>query len=138
MIGGIQYEGTEHEIETQQSIFTHRGTDRILKYAFDLALLRAARHLSSATKSNGIIYSMLFGDKRVKEMSKSYLDVTFDQHHINIFTANFVCIPEHYDIDVASSLLVDLLSDLGPVCTGTIAIAPSANINPTHEFPSMF
>ena len=137
-IGGIQYEGTEHEIVTQQSIFTRRGTDRILKYAFDLAQSRAARHLSSATKSNGIIHSMPYWDKRVKEMAKSYPDVTVDQYHIDIFTANFVRIPEHYDVVVASNLFGDILSDLGPACTGTIAIAPSANINPRHEFPSMF
>ena len=137
-IGGIQYEGTEHEIVTQQSIFTRRGTDRILRYAFDLAQSRKAKHLSSATKSNGIIHSMPFWDKRVKEMAKSYPDVTVDQYHIDIFTANFVRMPEHYDVVVASNLFGDILSDLGPACTGTIAIAPSANINPTHEFPSMF
>ena len=136
--GGIQYEGTEHEIVTQQSIFTRRGTDRILKYAFDLAQSRAARHLSSATKSNGIIHSMPFWDKRVEEMAKSYPDVTVDQYHIDIFTANFVRMPEHYDVIVASNLFGDILSDLGPACTGTIAIAPSANINQKHEFPSMF
>ena len=136
--GGILYEGTEHEIVTQQSIFTRRGTDRILKYAFDLAQSRAAMHLSSATKSNGIIHSMPFWDKRVKEMAKSYPDVTVDQYHIDIFTANFVRMPEHYDVVVASNLFGDILSDLGPACTGTIAIAPSANINPAHEFPSMF
>ena len=137
-IGGIQYEGTEHEIVTQQSIFTRRGTDRILRYAFDLAQSRKAKHLSSATKSNGIIHSMPFWDKRVKEMAKSYPDVTVDQYHIDIFTANFVRMPEHYDVVVASNLFGDILSDLGPACTGTIAIASSANINPTHEFPSMF
>ena len=137
-IGGIQYEGTEHEIVTQQSIFTRRGTDRILKYAFDLAQSRAARHLSSATKSNGIIHSMPFWDKRVKEMAKSYPDVTVDQYHIDIFTANFVRMPEHYDVVVASNLFGDILSDLGPACTGTIAIAPSANINPALKYPWMF
>ena len=136
--GGIQYEGTEHEIVTQQSIFTRRGTDRILKYAFELAQSRDAKHLSSATKSNGIIHSMPFWDRRVKEMAKSYPNVTVDQYHIDIFTANFVRMPEHYDVVVASNLFGDILSDLGPACTGTIAIAPSANINPTHEFPSMF
>jgi len=137
-IGGIQYEGTEHEIVSQQSIFTSRGTDRILKYAFDLAQSRDAKHLSSATKSNGIIHSMPFWDNRVKKMAKNYPDVTVDQYHIDIFTANFVLMPEHYDVVVASNLFGDILSDLGPACTGTIAIAPSANINPTHEFPSMF
>ena len=137
-IGGIQYEGTEHELVSQQSIFTRRGTDRILKYAFDLAQSRDAKHLSSATKSNGIIHSMPFWDKRVAEMAKSYPDIMVDQYHIDIFTANFVRMPEHFDVVVGSNLFGDILSDLGPACTGTIAIAPSANINPTHEFPSMF
>ena len=137
-VGGIQYEGTEHEIVTQQSIFTRRGTDRILKYAFELAQSRDAKHLSSATKSNGIIHSMPYWDKRVREMSKNYPDVKVDQYHIDIFTANFVRMPEHYDVVVASNLFGDILSDLGPACTGTIGIAPSANINPSGEFPSMF
>ena len=137
-IGGIQYEGTENEIVSQQSIFTRRGTDRILKYAFDLAQSRDAKHLSSATKSNGIIHSMPFWDKRVAEMAKAYPDLKVDQYHIDILTANFVRMPEHFDVVVGSNLFGDILSDLGPACTGTIAIAPSANINPTHEFPSMF
>ena len=137
-IGGIQYEGTENEIVSQQSIFTRRGTDRILKYAFDLAQSRDAKHLSSATKSNGIIHSMPFWDKRVAEMAKSYPELKVDQYHIDILTANFVRMPEHFDVVVGSNLFGDILSDLGPACTGTIAIAPSANINPTHEFPSMF
>ena len=137
-VGGIQYEVTEHEIVTQQSIFTRRGTDRILKYAFELAQSRDAKHLSSATKSNGIIHSMPYWDKRVREMSKNYPDVKVDQYHIDILTANFIRMPEHYDVVVASNLFGDILSDLGPACTGTIGIAPSANINPSGVFPSMF
>jgi len=137
-IGGIQYEGTEHEIVSQQSLFTRRGTDRIMKYAFDLAQSREKKHLSSATKSNGIIHSMPFWDSRFAEMGKHYPEVKTDQYHIDILTANFVRMPEHFDVVVGSNLFGDILSDLGPACTGTIAIAPSANINPTHEFPSMF
>ena len=137
-IGGIQYEGTEHEMVSQQSMFTRRGTDRILKYAFDLAQSRPKKHLSSATKSNGIIHSMPFWDRRVAEMAKQYPDVLVDQYHIDILTANFVRMPGHFDVVVGSNLFGDILSDLGPACTGTIAIAPSANINPTREFPSMF
>lgn len=137
-IGGIQYEGTEHEVVSQQSMFTRRGTDRILKYAFDLAQSRPKKHLSSATKSNGIIHSMPFWDRRVAEMAKSYPDVLVDQYHIDILTANFVRMPGHFDVVVGSNLFGDILSDLGPACTGTIAIAPSANINPTKELPSMF
>jgi tartrate dehydrogenase/decarboxylase/D-malate dehydrogenase len=137
-IGGIQYEGTEHEVVIQQSVFTRRGTDRVLKYAFDLAQSREAKHLTSATKSNGIIHSMPYWDARVAEMAKSYPEVDVDQYHIDILTANFVRMPEHFDVVVGSNLFGDILSDLGPACTGTIAIAPSANLNPTNEHPSMF
>lgn len=137
-VGGIQYEGTEHEIVSQQSIFTRRGTDRILKYAFDLAQSREAKHLTSATKSNGIFHSMPYWDSRVVEMAKQYPNVKVDQYHIDILTANFVLKPEHFDVVVGSNLFGDILSDLGSACTGTIAIAPSANINPSKEFPSMF
>lgn len=137
-VGGIQYEGTEHEIVSQQSIFTRRGTDRILKYAFDLAQSREAKHLTSATKSNGIFHSMPYWDSRVVEMAKQYANVKVDQYHIDILTANFVLKPEYFDVVVGSNLFGDILSDLGPACTGTIAIAPSANINPSKEFPSMF
>ena len=137
-IGGIQYEGTEHELVVQQSVFTRRGTDRVLKYAFELANDREARHLTSATKSNGIVHSMPYWDSRVVEMAKHYPEVEVDQYHIDILTANFVRMPEHFDVVVGSNLFGDILSDLGPACTGTIAIAPSANLNPTHEFPSMF
>ncbi|MFY0677163.1 MAG: tartrate dehydrogenase [Neptuniibacter sp.] len=137
-LGGIQYEGTEHEIVSQQNIFTRRGTDRILKYAFELANKREAKHLSSATKSNGIYHSMPYWDKRFELMSRTYPDVQIDQYHIDILTANFVLKPEHFDVVVGSNLFGDILSDLGPACTGTIAIAPSANINPEQAFPSMF
>lgn len=137
-IGGIQYEGTEHEVVVQQSVFTRRGVDRVLKYAFELAQSRDAKHLTSATKSNGIIHSMPYWDGRVAEMAKGYPEIEVDQYHIDILTANFVRMPDHFDVVVGSNLFGDILSDLGPACTGTIAIAPSANINPAKEHPSMF
>lgn len=137
-IGGIQYEGTEHEIVSQQSLFTRRGTDRIIKYAFELAQSRPAKHLSSATKSNGIYHSMPYWDGRFAKISEGYPEVKVDQFHIDILTANFVRMPEYFDVVVGSNLFGDILSDLGPACTGTIAIAPSANINPEKTFPSMF
>ncbi len=137
-VGGIQYEGTEHEIVSQISMFTRRGTDRILKYAFELAQHRPARHLTSATKSNGIFHSMPYWDSRLKQIAESYPGVTVDQYHIDILTAKFVRMPEHFDVVVGSNLFGDILSDLGPACAGTIAIAPSANINPERMFPSMF
>jgi len=137
-IGGIQYEGTEHEVVIQQNVFTRRGVDRVLKYAYELANSRAAKHLTSATKSNGIIHSMPYWDARVKKMGENYPDVKVDQFHIDILTANFVRMPEHFDTVVGSNLFGDILSDLGPACTGTIAIAPSANMNPEKKHPSMF
>lgn len=137
-IGGLEFEGTPKERVTQQSVFTRRGIDRVLEYAFELARSRPAKHLTSATKSNGIFHTMPYWDSRVAEMAKKYPDVKVDQFHIDILTANFVRMPDHFDVVVGSNLFGDILSDLGPACTGTIAIAPSANLNPTRERPSMF
>lgn len=137
-IGGIQYEGTDDEIVVQQSMFTRRGTDRVLRYAFELAMTRATKRVSSATKSNGIVHSMPYWDSRFAAMARDYPEVETDQYHIDILTANFVRMPDRFDVVVGSNLFGDILSDLGPACTGTIAIAPSANLNPTREHPSMF
>jgi len=137
-IGGMLYQDTEQEMVCQQSTFTRRGTDRILKYAFELAQRTTAKHLTSATKSNGIYHSMPYWDQRFELMAKQYPNVNIDQYHIDILTANFVLKPEYFDIVVGSNLFGDILSDLGPACTGTIAIAPSANLNPEKKYPSMF
>jgi len=137
-IGGRMYEGTEREVVFQQSVFSRNGTDRILKFAFDLAQSRPKKHLTSATKSNGISITMPYWDERVVEMAKHYGDVKVDKFHIDILTAQFVRNPQWFDVVVASNLFGDILSDLGPACTGTIAIAPSANINPERLFPSLF
>jgi tartrate dehydrogenase/decarboxylase/D-malate dehydrogenase len=122
----------------QETIMTRIGVDRILKYAFDLAQNRPRRHLTSATKSNGISISMPYWDERVEAMATSYPDVEVDKYHIDILTANFVMHPDWFDVVVASNLFGDILSDLGPACIGTIGIAPSANINPERRFPSLF
>ncbi len=137
-VGGRMYEGTEREIVFQQSIFSRKGTDRILKYAFDLAQRRPKKHLTSATKSNGISITMPYWDERVSAMAQHYPDVKWDKYHIDILSAHFVQHPDWFDVVVASNLFGDILSDLGPACTGTIAIAPSANINPEGVFPSLF
>jgi len=137
-VGGRMYEGTEDEIAVQQSIFTRRGVDRILKYAFETARQRPKKHLTSATKSNGITVTMPFWDERFKLMAAQYPDVRTDQYHIDILTAHFVQHPDWFDVVVGSNLFGDILSDLGPGLTGTIGIAPSANLNPEREFPSMF
>ena len=137
-VGGRMYEGTPREAVYQQSIFSRHGTDRILKYAFELAQRRPKKHLTSATKSNGIAITMPYWDERVAEMARHYPDIHCDKFHIDILCAHFVQHPDWFDVVVASNLFGDILSDLGPACTGTIAIAPSANINPEGTYPSLF
>jgi tartrate dehydrogenase/decarboxylase / D-malate dehydrogenase len=137
-IGGRAFAGTDREVVIQESIFTRVGVDRVLKYAFELATKRPKRHLTSATKSNGIFISMPYWDERLAEMAKNYPDVKVDKFHVDILTAHFVRNPHWFDVVVASNLFGDILSDLGPACTGTIGIAPSANINPERKFPSLF
>ncbi|HLL27712.1 MAG TPA: tartrate dehydrogenase [Xanthobacteraceae bacterium] len=137
-IGGRIYDGTEREMAVQQAIFTRIGTDRILKYAFEIASRRPKKHVTSATKSNGISISMPYWDERFKAMARHYPDIRTDQFHIDILTAHFVQHPDWFDVVVGSNLFGDILSDLGPACTGTIGIAPSSNLNPERKFPSMF
>ena len=137
-IGGRMFEGTPQETVVQESIFTRRGTERIMKFAFELAMKREKKHLTSATKSNGIAISMPWWDERFAEMAKAYPEVRTDKFHIDILTAHFVRNPNWFDVVVASNLFGDILSDLGPACPGTIGIAPSANLNPERNFPSLF
>ena len=137
-IGGRSHEGTDQEMVIQETVFTRKGVDRILRYAFELARSRPKKHLTSATKSNGIAITMPYWDERVKAMAKSYPEVRVDQFHIDILCAHFVQHPDRFDVVVGSNLFGDILSDLGPGATGTIGIAPSANLNPEREFPSMF
>jgi tartrate dehydrogenase/decarboxylase/D-malate dehydrogenase len=137
-IGGRFGDGTDQEMVIQESIFTRKGVDRILRYAFELARSRPKKHLTSATKSNGIAITMPYWDERVKAMAASYPEVRVDQFHIDILCAHFVQHPDRFDVVVGSNLFGDILSDLGPGATGTIGIAPSANLNPEREFPSMF
>ena len=137
-IGGRIYAGTEHEMVTQESVFTRRGTDRIIRYAFELAMARKAKHVTSATKSNGIKHTMPYWDERFAAVAAEFPEIRTDQYHIDILTAHFVLHPDWFDVVVGSNLFGDILSDLGPAVAGTIGIAPSANINPEREFPSMF
>jgi tartrate dehydrogenase/decarboxylase/D-malate dehydrogenase len=137
-IGGRMYEGTEREVVIQETVMSRIGVDRVLKFAFELAQKRSKKHLTSATKSNGISITMPYWDERVALMAKAYPDVKVDKFHIDILTANFVQHPDWFDVVVASNLFGDILSDLGPACTGTIGIAPSANINPERKYPSLF
>ena len=137
-IGGRMFEGTEREIVMQETVMSRHGVDRVLKFAFEQAQARPKKHLTSATKSNGIAITMPYWAERVEAMARNYPDVRVDKFHIDILTAHFVQRPDHFDVVVASNLFGDILSDLGPACTGTIGIAPSANLNPLRTTPSLF
>ena len=137
-VGGRLFDGTEREIVFQESVFTRKGVDRILKFAFDLAGTRPARHVTSATKSNGISITMPYWDERFRAMAARYPDIRVDQYHIDILSAHFVRRPDMFDVVVGSNLFGDILSDLGPAVCGTIGIAPSGNINPERTAPSLF
>ena len=137
-VGGRMFEGSEREVVFQESVFTRKGVDRILGFAFDLARKRSAKHLTSATKSNGISITMPYWDERFRAMAAQYPDIRTDQYHIDILSAHFVLRPQVFDVVVGSNLFGDILSDLGPAVCGTIGIAPSANINPERKFPSLF
>ncbi len=137
-LGGVMFEGTEREIVVQESVYSRHGAERLLQYAFDLAQSRPKKHLSLATKSNGIAISMPWWDRQAEAMAQRYPDVAWDKHHIDILCARFVLQPERFDVVAATNLFGDILSDLGPATTGTIGLAPSANLNPGREFPSLF
>jgi tartrate dehydrogenase/decarboxylase/D-malate dehydrogenase len=136
--GGRHFEGTAREFVSQLTVFTRTGVDRILKYAFELARTRKRRHVTSATKSNGITFTMPYWDERFATIAKAYPDVGTAQYHIDILCAHFVQHPDWFDVVVGSNLFGDILSDLGPAVAGSIGIAPSANINPERAHPSMF
>ena len=137
-IGGKMFPNTEREFVVQETIMTKIGVDRVLKFAFNLAKQTRRKHLTSATKSNGISITMPYWDERVEEISKNFPEVKFDKYHIDILCAHFVLNPEKFNVVVGSNLFGDILSDLGPACTGTIGVAPSGNINPEKDFPSLF
>ena len=137
-VGGRLYAGTDDEMAMQESIFTRRGVDRVLDWAFELAATRPARHVTSATKSNGIVHTMPYWDERFAVAKQRYPDIGTAQFHIDILAAHFVLHPDWFDVVGGSNLFGDILSDLGPAVAGTIGIAPSANLNPGREGPSMF
>jgi tartrate dehydrogenase/decarboxylase/D-malate dehydrogenase len=137
-IGGRLYKGTDDELAVQQAVFTRKGCDRVMRYAFEVARTRPRRHVTSATKSNGIIHSMPYWDERFAAMARAYPDVKTAQYHIDILTAHFVQHPDWFDVVVGSNLFGDILSDLGPAIAGSIGLAPGGNINPEKEHPSMF
>ena len=137
-IGGVAFAGTEREFVTQESVFSRFGSERLLNYAFNLARTRSRKHVTVATKSNGIAISMPWWDERAAEAAARFPDITWDKQHIDILAARFVLSPQKFDVVAATNLFGDILSDLGPACTGTIGIAPSASLNPERKFPSLF
>ena len=137
-VGGVMFGGTEREFVLQESVFTRHGSERLLNYAFNLARTRVRKHVTVATKSNGIAISMPWWDERAAEAAARHPDITWDKQHIDILAARFVLQPQRFDVVAATNLFGDILSDLGPACTGTIGIAPSANLNPTRQWPSLF
>ena len=137
-LGGVMYPGTDREIVVQETIMSRHGTDRVLKFAFEQAAARPRKQLAVATKSNGIAISMPWWDGRADAMHANYPQVAVEKHHIDILCARFVLQPQRFDVVVASNLFGDILSDLGPACTGTIGLAPSGNLNPERTFPSLF
>ncbi|HMS07385.1 MAG TPA: tartrate dehydrogenase [Burkholderiaceae bacterium] len=137
-LGGVMYPGTEREIVIQETVMSRHGADRVLKYAFEQAAARPRKHLTVATKSNGIAISMPWWDGRADAMHRAYPQITVDKQHIDILCARFVLQPQRFDVAAATNLFGDILSDLGPACTGTIGLAPSANLNPERTFPSLF
>ena len=137
-VGGVMFGGTAREFVLQESVFTRHGSERLLDYAFTLARSRARKHVTVATKSNGIAISMPWWDERAAEAAARHPDISWDKQHIDILAARFVLQPQRFDVVAATNLFGDILSDLGPACTGTIGIAPSANLNPERTFPSLF
>ena len=137
-VGGVMFGGTEREFVLQESVFTRHGSERLLNYAFNLARSRERKHVTVATKSNGIAISMPWWDERAAEAAARHPDISWDKQHIDILAARFVLQPQRFDVVAATNLFGDILSDLGPACTGTIGIAPSANLNPERQFPSLF
>lgn len=135
--GGILFEGTPREIVVQESVFSRHGTHRLLRFAFEQAA-RRKKKLDLATKSNGIAISMPWWDKQADSIALGYPEVQLHKHHIDILAARFVLQPQRFDVVAATNLFGDILSDLGPATTGTIGLAPSANLNPERIFPSLF
>ena len=136
-VGGRMYKNTEMEMVIQENIFTRQGCNRVMTYAFELARKRR-NHVTSATKSNGIVFTMPYWDERFADISKNYPEIKTDQYHIDIMSALLVTQPQRFDVIVASNLFGDILSDLGAAVVGSMGLAPAANLNPEREYPSCF
>jgi tartrate dehydrogenase/decarboxylase/D-malate dehydrogenase len=137
-LGGRLHVGTPHEVAEQSGLFTRHGIERILRYAFDVAAARPRRQLASATKSNALRHSMVLWDEVADSVATGYPTVTSRKYHVDALAARMVSHPQTIDVIVASNLFGDILTDIGSAISGSLGIAPGANINPERTYPSMF
>jgi len=137
-LGGRLHRGTPHEVAEQTGLFTRRGIDRVVRYACALAMTRPRRLLASATKSNALQHSMVLWDEVVDEVARDFPALTIRKYHVDALAARMVTHPQTLDVMVASNLFGDILTDLGAAVSGSLGVAPGANLNPTREYPSMF
>ena len=137
-VGGRIHVGTEHEVAQQVGVFTRTGVERILRYAFELAMKRPRRMLASATKSNALTHSMVLWDEVAEIVRRDYPAVEYRKYHVDALAARMITHPQTLDVLVTSNLFGDILTDIGSAISGSLGIAPGANINPTRQHPSMF
>jgi tartrate dehydrogenase/decarboxylase/D-malate dehydrogenase len=137
-LGGRVHVGTPHEVAEQTGVFTRRGIERLVKYGFELAAQRPRRMLASATKSNAMQHSMVLWDEVTDCLRREYPAVGFTKYHADALAARMITNPGSVDVIVASNLFGDILTDVGAAISGSLGIAPGANINPERRFPSMF
>ena len=136
--GGRVHQGTVDEVAIQSTIFTRKGTERIMRYAFEYARQYGRKKVTSATKSNSMQYNMVFWDDVFRQVAAEYPDIAHEQQLIDSLSARFVSRPESLDVVVASNLFGDILTDLGAAISGSLGLAPSANLNPERRYPSLF
>jgi tartrate dehydrogenase/decarboxylase/D-malate dehydrogenase len=137
-VGGRMHAGTPHEVAEQTGVFTRRGVDRIARFAFELASRRPRRRLASATKSNAMQHTMVLWDEAVEAIAADYPTVEWRKYHVDALAARMVTDPASLDVIVASNLFGDILTDLGAAVSGSLGVAPGANIDPERRHPSMF
>ena len=137
-VGGRIHRGTPHEVAQQTGVFTRHGIERILRYAFELAATRPRKMLASATKSNALTHSMVMWDDVAEIVRQDYPGVEYRKYHVDALAARMITHPQTLDVMVTSNLFGDILTDIGSAISGSLGIAPGANINPGRSFPSMF
>src|SRR6476469_5507075 len=137
-VGGRIHRGTAHEVAQQVGVFTRNGIERILRYGFEIAARRPRKMLASATKSNALTHSMVLWDEVAEIVRRDYPSVEYRKYHVDALAARMITHPQTLDVMVTSILFDDVLTDIGSAISGSLGIAPGANINPTRQHPSMF